>query len=178
MFGRHWEPATGSVVARTVVPTSGDSAPGPPIYDFAVDVRTADGQVFRAEVPTPGIALDFAAPDVGDSVMVEVDPRSRKVRFDKADPQLSIRARKEAGLTQFHEVLAQPAGSVAPDAADPPAAGAVPSNSDVDAVLRGLGGSEARVVRLDASSEEGQAIAQVVRRALGGDETQGAGSSA
>jgi hypothetical protein len=55
----------------------GCSATGTPIEEhpmFVVDVRTPDGELFRAKVDTPRIAIDFKDPAVGMVVQVEYDP--------------------------------------------------------------------------------------------------------
>ena len=94
MYGKHWVPMKGTVVASQVVKTTGDGMVS--IRDYAVEVRMPDGEVFRARVDEPRIAMDFLAPSVGAVVGVEVDLRSRKVRFDKSDPSLSSKAAKRA----------------------------------------------------------------------------------
>jgi len=106
MFGKDWQPARGTIVASRTLRTTGDGMVS--IYEFVVDVRTAEGELFRTKVPEPKIATDFKDPAVGDVVRVEVDPRSHDVRFDKHDPALSWKAYRAAQDQAFDQTLRQP----------------------------------------------------------------------
>lgn len=132
MFGKHWTPAQGTVVDRRTVKTTGDGLVS--ICEFVVDVRTPDGELFRAKIDTPRIAIDFKDPTVGMAVQVEYDPASHKVRFDKDDPTLSMKAHNKSRHSSFDAVLEQPAGSpiVGTQALDPRIA-------QVQALLRAVG---------------------------------------
>jgi hypothetical protein len=88
MFGGRWDPGEATVIASHVARTSSD---GGIDRDFVADVRTTAGDVFRAKIETPTIATDFWDPKPGDVVKVLVHPKSRKVKFDKADPSISAR---------------------------------------------------------------------------------------
>jgi hypothetical protein len=109
MFGTHWVPMQGTIVASQVVKTTGDGMVS--IREYAVDVRTPEGEVFRARVHEPRLAMDFLAPSVGAVVGVEVDPRSRKVRFDKDDPTLSSKAAKQARGNAVDDALGESPGA-------------------------------------------------------------------
>lgn len=106
MFGKDWQPARGTVVASRAERTTGDGMVS--IYEFVVDVRTPEGELFRAKVPEPRIATDFKDPSVGDVVRVEFDPKSHDVRFDKHDPALSWKAFKSNRDREFNSTLDQP----------------------------------------------------------------------
>ena len=155
MFGRqHWTPAQGTIVAAHAVKTTGDGMVT--IYEYVVDVRTAEGEVFRAKVDEPRIAMDFLPPSVGAVVRVEFDPASHKARFDKDDPALSQKAAKQARADAFDQALAQP-----PGAAPATAAGPVPS---LDALLQSAGGN---VIRLDAQNPDTAALREMLLREVG-----------
>jgi hypothetical protein len=109
MFGKHWTPAQGTVVDRRSAKTTGDGMVT--IYEYVVDVRTAQGELFRAQVDEPRIATNFRAPSVGDVVAVEIDEGSHKVRFDKDDPALSMKAQKQVRSDAFDRTLMQPPGT-------------------------------------------------------------------
>lgn len=97
MFGtkKNWQKATGTVLARTIESTDSDGSMV--TYDYAVEVRPADGTAaFRALLKDPRMLTDFLQPIVGKSVGVEFDTASGKARFDKSDPQLSFKAYERA----------------------------------------------------------------------------------
>ena len=98
--------SAGTVVATQPVKTTGDGMVT--ILEYAVDVRTNDGEVFRARVDEPRVAMDFLPPSVGAVVRVEVDAKSRKVRFDKDDPALSQKAAKRQRAADFDAALGSP----------------------------------------------------------------------
>jgi hypothetical protein len=106
MFGTHWVRMQGTIVAAQVVRTTGDGMVS--IREYAVDVRTPEGEVFRARVHEPRLAMDFLPPAVGAVVGVEVDPRTRQVRFDKDDPTLSSKAAKQARGNAVDDALDEP----------------------------------------------------------------------
>ena len=112
MFDGHWRPAEGVVVERRIKDskwTGGTSSVV--LFEFIVDVRPADGAPFRALVQTPTIATDFSEPEVGQHVQVEIHGDSQKVRFDKRDPGLSIKATERARKQRFDETLHTDPGS-------------------------------------------------------------------
>jgi hypothetical protein len=115
MFGKNWVSAQGTVVASQPVKTTGDGMVT--IYEYAVDVSTADGEVFRAKVDEPRIAIDFMAPALGAVVRVEFEPKSRKVRFDKDDPTLSQKAIKRQRAADFDAALNSPPADEGPGTA-------------------------------------------------------------
>jgi hypothetical protein len=109
VFGHDWQRATGTVVDFRAVGTGKNSASA--LHDFVVDVRLADGTVFRAEVQQPRNSIDFRMPYPGATVGVEVDAKSRSVRFDKADPRLSIKAHRRVEQSEFDATLGEPPAS-------------------------------------------------------------------
>jgi hypothetical protein len=108
MLWRHWEKAEGTIVAKTPAKNQGSSNTwSRTMYDYAVDVKLASGETFRAEVHTPTVMTDFWQPEVGDPVGVEVDTKSRKVKFDKSDPRLSVKEHLKASGEESQDAFAQ-----------------------------------------------------------------------
>ncbi len=141
-------------MASHVVKTTGDGMVS--IREYVVDVRPAEGEVFRAKVEEPRIAMDFMTPSVGAVVRVEFDAASRKVRFDKDDPALSRKAMKKARTDTFDQTLAQ-----APGASPVSAVDAIPK---LDAMLQA---ARANVVSLDAQNPDTAALRDMLLRATG-----------
>jgi hypothetical protein len=158
MFGKHWTLADGTVVATRIASTSGDGMVS--TTEFVVDVRTAQGETFRAKVGEPRIVMDFKAPIVGAVIKVEVEERSRKVRFYKDDPAMSWKAYRSDRKDAFEDTLAQPAGSqsAGTDAVDPQLA-------QLEALVRSSSGG---VIRLDAANNpDAAALREMLLRAAG-----------
>jgi hypothetical protein len=152
MFGRQWVSAQGTIVATRLVSVSGDGTVS--TTEFVADVRTAEGETFRAKVGEPRIVNDFKAPIVGAVVRVEFDAKSRKVRFDKSDPALSWKAYEKDRKTAFDDTIAQTPGSEpAPVAAQLP---------NMQALIQAANGA---VVRLDSDSPEAAALREMLLRA-------------
>ena len=106
MFDEHWSPAGGVVVDRRIKDSKWSGGTSTSVlFEYIVDVRPAEGAPFRALVQAPKIATDFSQPEVGQQVKVEVHGDGKKVRFDKSDPGLSIKAAKRARKQRFDEVL-------------------------------------------------------------------------
>jgi hypothetical protein len=167
VFGKHWTAAQGTIVDRKGSWT-GDGMVAD--YDFVVDVTTPTGEVFRAKVETPRIAIDFRDPSIGAVVRVEFDDESRKVRFDKDDPQLSMKAFRKSQESSFDASLNAPVGSPPPGrspAAGAPIVGAL-SMEQLQAMLNaqaGTGGPQ--VIRLDSSDPAAAATKEALLKALG-----------
>lgn len=110
MFGRRWEPAEGVVIDQRVGKVRGSGESAVATRDFIIDVRTTGGDFFRAEVEQPHWS-DFWAPRVGQSVKVEVETKSRAVRFLKGDDATSFAAFQRRQASSFDAQLAAPAGT-------------------------------------------------------------------
>ena len=93
MFGRgKWEAAEGRVIDSRVAKVRVSEDSGASITrEFVVEVRTAGGETFRATLGPPR-SSDFLDPRIGARVGVEIEAKSGKVRFDMADPGLSLKA--------------------------------------------------------------------------------------
>ena len=74
-----------------------------------MEVRPDGRPPFRAQLGEPFIATDFWRPEKGETVGVEFDAASGKVRFDKSDPRLGVKARvrakEKADKRRFEEKL-------------------------------------------------------------------------
>ena len=104
MFGRkNWQPAEATIVLVRVKRVSSDGQP--PTREWAADVRTADGSVFRAKLDEPRWTVDFWPPDARQVVAVQHDPKTGAVRFDMSDPRLSVKARERAEKARFEAAL-------------------------------------------------------------------------
>jgi hypothetical protein len=89
MWGRgKWVPAEATVVDRRMYSASTGKGVMIPKYEFILDVRLADSEVFRSTVRQPrgqyGSNL-FIPPEVNEVVAVKVESKTRKVRFDWFD---------------------------------------------------------------------------------------------
>jgi hypothetical protein len=165
MFGKQWTAASGHIVDRRVAHATADGVVN---YEFVVDVTTPSGEVFRAKAGEPRIATNFRDPSIGMTVRVEYEAKSRQVRFDKDDPQLSWKTYTKAQDSGFNDSLNAPAGS-------PIVGGNAVARGglDIAALLKsqGLtGGSEVfqpTVVQMDAGSAEAAALREAVLKAMG-----------
>ncbi len=108
MFGRDWDKAEATIAARDAKFT-GDGSTA--TYTYVADVRLPSGEVFRATVHEPTIATDFWSPNIGDVVSVLVRPKDRKVKFDKEDKRLSVKAYEAAKKQAFIDAQRQPSGT-------------------------------------------------------------------
>ena len=166
MFGKHWTAAQAVVVDKRTVKTTGDGMVT--IYEYVVDVTTASGEVFRAKAEEPRIATDFLSPSIGQAVGVEYEPDSHKVRFDKSDPSVSLKAVRKARDDHFAQSLAQPASTAAGTSTPV----GVPSNGSPDlsqvAALLQAQAAQTQVVQLGSDSPEANALREALLRAMGG----------
>src|ERR1700712_1674677 len=106
MFGKNWESAQATIVDTHIKSTSGD---GMTVNrEFAADVLRESGESFRALIQSPTIATNFWDPSIGDVAGVLVDPKSKKVKFDKSDPKLSYKAQQQARDSAFRLRLRSP----------------------------------------------------------------------
>ena len=152
MFGHEWDKAEATIVDRTAKFTGDGSVA---TYTYVADVRLPSGETFRATVHEPTIATDFWAPSIRDVVSVLVRPKDRKVKFDKDDERLSVKA-YEAGRKPAFEAAAQQPPVTQPATAVPTTAAELPE--EIAAKLAQLGfpsGTPMNVVSAD--SPAGQA---------------------
>ena len=108
MFGHDWDKAEATIVARDAKFTGDGSVA---TYTYDADIRLSSGETFRATVHEPTIATDFWAPSIGGVVSVLVRPKDRKVKFDKDDERLSVKAYHAAKKKAFEEAQRQPPGA-------------------------------------------------------------------
>ena len=107
MFGRGWEAAEATIVARRLVAEGHSSGGGisggmgagglnavgggqPKFweeFEYTADVRPASGATpFRATIGEPRNGMHFHTPDVGQVVRVKFHPKDQQVKFDHSDP--------------------------------------------------------------------------------------------
>jgi hypothetical protein len=108
VFGSDWDKAEATIVARDAK-YSGDGSVA--TYTYVADVRLSSGETFRATVHEPTIATDFWAPSIGDPASVLVRSKDRKVKFDKDDERLSVKAVEKARKQAFEDARNQPANT-------------------------------------------------------------------
>lgn len=135
MFGSQWDKAEATIVARDAK-FSGDGSVA--TYTYIADVRLPSGEVFRATIQEPTIATDFWSPNVRDVVSVLVKSKDRKVKFDKDDERLSVKAYEAAQKKAFEAKLNQAPGT-SPTATTPMGAGTSQLPDSVAAQLAKLG---------------------------------------
>jgi hypothetical protein len=150
VFGQSWDKAEATIVARDAKFTGDGSVA---TYTYVADVRLASGEIFRATVNEPTIATDFWAPSIGDPVSVLVRSKDRKVKFDKDDERLSVKAFEANKKKAFEAAQQQPAG--APSAAPAATTQLPPGVAEKLAQLGIAGGTPMQVFTAD--SAQGQA---------------------
>jgi hypothetical protein len=111
MFGKRLEPAEATVLYAEMSSTSVHTSWQ--IYEFILDVRTANGHVFRAKKKQEFIP--FTHPKVGDVVKVKYNPKNMKVEFDlKGDLRYDTRAQDAATKARHDAILSSQPGTPPP----------------------------------------------------------------
>jgi hypothetical protein len=104
----HWEQAPATVITRE------SNDPGSysthPKYKYVMELRSPEGETFRAEVHDPigGLPWTCRVPRVGESITVKVKWKNREVKIDTDDPALqqNLKAHQEAKDAGFAAALA------------------------------------------------------------------------
>ncbi len=110
MFGASWDRGEATIVARNAKYSgSGSTA----TYEFVADIHPTDAAPFRATIHEPTIATDFWPPNVGDVVSVLIKSKDNKVKFDKDDQRLSVKAYEARTKQAFAEMQNRPLGTPA-----------------------------------------------------------------
>ena len=104
MFGKTWTPATGKVIDSRVTGASVTEHGSSVRKEFVVEMLAEGGEPSRIVVPA-GNYSDFWAPKPGQAVKLEVDAKSGKVRFDKADLGLSFKEHERRTAEGFRNSL-------------------------------------------------------------------------
>ena len=109
MFGKHFETAEATVIFIEMrhhgLPKS--------LYELILDVRTQQGQTFRASIKEHFVP--FLEPTVGDVVKVQYDPKSKEVKVDtKGDARYDQHAKDIARKAKHDAILAAPVGTPLP----------------------------------------------------------------
>ena len=64
-------------------------------WSYVVDVHPTGEPSFRAEVKDPFFNGNFVTPRDHETVALELETKSRKVRFDKSDPRRNYRLQEQ-----------------------------------------------------------------------------------
>jgi hypothetical protein len=114
MFGRDWEPAEATIVARRLISLSHNDGYGSTFqsFEYVADVRPKSAAApFRATIRDPWNQIHFKQPDVGQVVPVKFHRKDQQVKFDAADPTLrepaSINKRDKQTVAAAHSGEAQ-----------------------------------------------------------------------
>lgn len=83
MFGRDWQQADATVVKAAKVPVHKHDRYEH--FEYVVEVHPAGEAPFRAKLTQPETGPSFAFPHEGQTVGVKFQPKSRKVKWDRAD---------------------------------------------------------------------------------------------
>ena len=104
MFGKTWNKATGTVIESRVTGASVTEHGSSVRKEFVVGVEPAEAAAYRIVVPE-GRYSDFWPPRNGQRVRLEIEPKSGKARFDKADPGLSFKEHERQSAERFGRSL-------------------------------------------------------------------------
>jgi hypothetical protein len=107
MFGRDWQRAEATVVKAAMVPVHKHDRYEH--YEYVVEVRPPEEAPFRAKLAQPETGPRFAFPKEGQTVGVKFRPKSRKVKWDHADPRSFKEDDEEK--TELDAALRAPASS-------------------------------------------------------------------
>jgi hypothetical protein len=110
MFGRSWEPATATIVAKKFKESSNTSG----VYEYVADIQPASGPAFRTRLTQPTLMSHVVRLSEGDTVQVLADVKHQEAKFDKSDPKVSGKSGHE---DPFEAALEEPPGSPPPGAA-------------------------------------------------------------
>jgi hypothetical protein len=158
MFGQDWDKAEATITARDGK-FFGDGSTV--TYTYVADVRLASGETFRTTINEPTIATNFWPPSIGDVVSVLVKAKDRKVKFDKDDERLSVKAYEAAKKKAFEDAQRQPSGT--PATVRPPSADIPDAVAKKLAELGIAGGSSMQVISGD--SAQAQAVLAALAQA-------------
>jgi hypothetical protein len=104
MFGKTWSPATGKVIDSRVTGASVTEHGSSVRKEFVVEITPEGGEPYKAVVPE-GNYSDFWAPKPGQSVKLEIEAKTSKVRFDKSDLGLSFKEHERKAAEGFNNSL-------------------------------------------------------------------------
>ena len=107
MFGRDWERVEATIVKAARVPVHKHDRYDH--YEYVVEIRPGGEAPFRAKLSQPETGPRFAFPEEGQVVVVKVDRKSRKVKWDHADPRSFKNVDEQQA--ELDAALRAPAGS-------------------------------------------------------------------
>lgn len=151
MFGRDWQPAQALVLKADQYMSTGGNA-GPSSGNMVLEVHPTLGEPFRTELNVwqqgLGKSRNFATPRIGESIPVEFDAKSRKVRVvvDAAHDQ---RAQQKQENAEWKALVDAPIGAaVSPP--PPPLPGGVDPNQLAELLKQQLGLEGNVVMNIDS----------------------------
>ena len=107
MFGRDWQRVDATIVKAASVPVHKHDRYHH--YEYVVEVRPPDEAPFRAKLGQPETGPSFAFPKEGQVISVKFHAKSRKVKWDHADPRSF--EHDDSQQAELDAALRAPAGS-------------------------------------------------------------------
>jgi hypothetical protein len=111
MFGHDWVPATATIVAKKF--KEGGERSG--VWEYVADVTPDGGSVFRTTLKQPPLMSHVVRLQEGEIVRVLADVKGERAKFERSDPRVSGKGRREEGgessKASFDRALAEPPGS-------------------------------------------------------------------
>jgi len=111
MFGRDWVPATATIVAKKF--KEGGERSG--VWEYVADVTPDGGPVFRTTLKQPPLMSHVVRLQEGETVRVLADVKGGRAKFERSDPRVSGKGRREEGgessKGSFDRALTEPPGS-------------------------------------------------------------------
>jgi hypothetical protein len=109
MFGRDWQRAEATIVKAAEVQVHKNDRYRH--YEYVVEVRPDGVAPFRAKLSQPEAGPSFAFPQEGQVVGVRFHSKSRKVKWDHADPRSFKITQVDDPRAELDAALRAPAGS-------------------------------------------------------------------
>ena len=92
MFGHDWVDGKATIVDVHITKTrTGESGFSYSDREYVADVHVPGAPVFRTVLEEPHIQMDWAIPNTGQVVLVHVDVKRQKAKFNRDDPALSLK---------------------------------------------------------------------------------------
>lgn len=152
MFGRDWQPARALVIKADQYMSTGDIA-GPSSVHMILEVHPSLGEPFRTQLKVNqqglGKKRNFACPQIGESIPVEFDARSEKVRVvvDAAHDRREQQKQEEAAEQALVDA---PIGSAVPSSSSSQLPGGIDPKQLEDLLKQQLGIEGNVVMNIDS----------------------------
>lgn len=109
MFGRDWQRAEATIIKAAKVQVHKNDRYRH--YEYVVEVRPDGVAPFRAKLSQPEAGPSFAFPNEGQVVGVRCHPKSRKVKWDHADPRSFNTTKLDDQRAELDAALRAPANT-------------------------------------------------------------------